>query len=495
MDMQDLLREVFLGTCRLCFAAAFCGWTTSVRSAVSTVDHPSSARRAACLHGEGSGVRRRTAKAMAVAAQARPETPPRARRKAKPVEYNVLLTATLCLLAAGAVMVYSASSARTLLEGQGDGTMYLMKYLGYAAIGLVVLQLLARGGLELLPRLTPALLAISFALLVAVKIPGIGVEIGGATRWIGAGPLQFQPSELMKLALVLHAAGVLATTPSRLRTMHGVIRPLLIVVAAAVVLIATQPDLGTALVIMFTIGALLLAAGTPLHLLGKLGAATAVAVLLFALVDPERMQRLTAFINPWAHASDGGLQAVQAQIALGSGGLFGVGLGESVQKVFYLPEAHTDFILAVVGEELGVAGIGGLLALYGMIAYAGLRTARTAATRYQQLLAAGLTAMILCQALLNVCAVLGIAPVTGVPLPFISSGGTSLIVLLATMGLLLNIAARSTSHLTLAPPPPGEQADARGSRGAFESADRGGRDRRTRGARPRGGRAAEGRGR
>ena len=433
---------------------------------------------------------------MAVAAEARPEIPPRSKLKPRPVEYNLLLTATLCLLAAGAVMVYSASSARTLLEGQGDGTLYLVKYVVYAAVGLVALQLLARSGLELLPRLTPVMLAFSFALLVAVKLPGVGVSINGAQRWLGAGPLQFQPSELMKLALVLHAAGVLATSPSRLRSMRAVIRPLLIVAGAAIVLIASQPDLGTTLVIVFTMGALLLVAGTPMSLLARLAGVSAALVLVFALVDPERASRLTAFVNPWADASDSGLQAVQAQIALGSGGLFGVGLGESVQKVFYLPEAHTDFILAVIGEELGIAGICGLLALYGMIGYAGLRTARTATTRYQQLLAAGLTAMILCQALLNVCAVLGIAPITGVPLPFISSGGTSLVVLLATMGLLLNIAARSTSHLTLAPRPPGQAGDARGSRGARDqSPHRSRRDGRSRGARAGGRRAADGRGR
>lgn len=434
---------------------------------------------------------------MAQAARARPETPPKSRRKPKPVEYNILLTATLCLLAAGAVMVYSSSSAQTLLAGQGDGTGYLVRYVIYAAVGLVVLQLFARGGLEMLPRVTPALLALSFVLLLAVKLPGIGVTINGARRWIGPGALRFQPSELMKLALVLHAAGVLATRPARLQTMREVIRPLLLVVGAAVALIATQPDLGTALVIAFTIGALLLVAGTPLPLLGKLALAAGVLVLLFALIDPERMSRLTSFVNPWADASDSGLQAVQAQIALGSGGLFGVGLGQSVQKVFYLPEAHTDFILAVIGEELGVAGIFGMLSLYAMIGYGGLRTARTAATRYQQLLAAGLTAMILCQAMLNVCAVLGIAPVTGVPLPFISSGGTSLVVLLATMGLLLNIAARSTSHLrVVAPLPGGERADARRSRGAFtESADRGRGDGRPRGARAGGRRTADGRGR
>jgi cell division protein FtsW len=419
---------------------------------------------------------------------------PRSRHKPKPVEYNILFTATLCLLAAGAVMVYSASSARTLLEGQGDGTMYLVKYLGFGTIGLVVMQLLARGGLELLPRFTPALLGLSFALLVAVKIPGIGIEINGARRWLGIGPLQFQPSELMKLALVLYAAGLLATTPARLKTVKGVTGPLLLVAAAAMLLIASQPDLGTSLVIAFTLGALLLVAGIPLGLIGRIAGIGVVLVMLFILIEPYRAARLTAFMNPWAHADSVGFQSVQGQIALGSGGFFGVGLGESVQKVFYLPEAHTDFILAVIGEELGIAGVCGLLFLYGLIGYAGLRTAKTAATRYAQLLAAGLTALILCQALLNIFAVLGLAPLTGVPLPFISSGSSSLLVLLATMGLLLNIAARSTSHLVALPGEPGQDEDAQGSRGA-ESVDRRRRDGRARRAGAGGGRAAYGGGR
>jgi len=445
--------------------------------------------------GRGLVVRTSNADRMAFAARPirAPATTPASRRKAKPVEYNILFTATLCLLAAGAVMVYSASSARTLLEGQGDGTMYLVKYLAFGAVGLVVLQLLARGGLDVLPRFAPALLVLSFLMLVAVKIPGVGVEVNGAQRWLGAGPLQFQPSELMKLALVLYAAGLLATTPSRLRNLRGVSGPLLLVAGAAIVLIASQPDLGTALVIAFTLGALLLVAGVPLNLLGKLAGTGAVLVLLFALADPERVSRLTAFINPWADASDTGFQAVQGQIAVGSGGFFGVGLGESVQKVFYLPEAHTDFILAVIGEELGIAGICGLLFLYGLIGYAGLRTAKAAATRYTQLLAAGLTSLIMCQALLNVSAVLGIAPLTGVPLPFISSGSSSLLTLLATMGLLLNIASRSTSHLAAVARPADDRGDARGSRGG-ESGDRGGRDGRARRTGAGSRRAAEGRG-
>jgi cell division protein FtsW len=431
---------------------------------------------------------------MASAARpTRSPAPPSSRRRAKPVEYNILFTATLCLLAAGAVMVYSASSARTLLEGQGDGTIYLVKYLAFGAGGLVVLQLLAKGGLDLLPRLTPALLAISFAMLVAVKVPGLGIEINGARRWLGAGPLQFQPSELMKLALVLYAAGLLATTPSRLKTLKGVTGPLLLVTGAAIVLIASQPDLGTALVIAFTIGALLLVAGVPLRLLGRIAGVGLALALVFILVEPYRAARLTAFVNPWAHADSAGFQSVQGQIALGSGGLFGVGLGESVQKVFYLPEAHTDFILAVIGEELGIAGICGLLFLYGLIGYAGLRTAKAAATRYTQLLAAGLTGLIMCQALLNVFAVLGIAPLTGVPLPFISSGSSSLLTLMATMGLLLNIAARSTSHLAAVAHPAEDRGDARGS-GRAERGHRGGGDGRARRAGAGGRRAAEGRG-
>jgi cell division protein FtsW len=434
---------------------------------------------------------------MATAARrSRSDAAPRSRRAAKPVEYNILLTATLCLLAAGAVMVYSASSARTLLAGQGDGTLYLVKYVGYGALGLVVMQLLARGGLEMLPRLTPKLLVVSFVLLVAVKVPGIGVEITGARRWIGAGPLQFQPSELMKLALVLYAVSLLKCNPARLHGLKdGTTGPLLLVTGAAVALIASQPDLGTALVITFTIGALLLVSGVPLSLLGKIAAVALALVLLFILVEPYRAARLTGFFNPWAHATTQiGYQSVQGQIALGSGGVFGVGLGQSVQKVFYLPEAHTDFILAVIGEELGIAGVCGLLFLYGLIGYAGLRTAKAARTRYTQLLAAGLTALILCQALLNVFAVLGLAPLTGVPLPFISSGSSSLLVVMATMGLLLNVASRSTSHLAALPGAASRDGDAQGSADA-QGADRSRRDGRARGARARGRRAAEGDGR
>ena len=367
-------------------------------------------------------------------------------RPQQPLEHRLLLTATFCLLAGGAVMVYSASSARTLLQGQGDGTAYLVKYIAYGAVGLIGMQVVSRLNLELIRRYTSILLLVGFAMLVAVKLPGIGVRVNGARRWLGAGPLQFQPSEVMKLALVLHIASVIAARPKIAKNLKTLTGPVIGVAFAAVALIALQPDLGTGLVICATVAVMLVMGGLPMRQLGLVAGVGGTLVALFAIFEPYRRARLTAFLNPWEHASGAGFQAVQGQIAIGSGGLFGHGLGASIQKIFYVPEAHTDFILAVIGEELGLAGILGLLFLYGMIGYAGLQTARKAKGAYAKLLAGGLTSLILCQALLNVYAVLGLAPLTGVPLPFISSGSTSLIVLLAAMGLLLNIAAGGHAH-------------------------------------------------
>ena len=391
----------------------------------------------------------------------------------QPLEHRLLLTATFCLLAGGAVMVYSASSARTLLEGHGDGTAYLIKYVAYGVIGLGVMHLIANHlQLAWVQRFTPVLLGIAFLMLLAVLIPGLGVRVNGARRWLGAGPLQFQPSEVMKLALVLHAASVVAMRPTITRDLRRVFGPVILPAACAMLLIMLQPDMGSALVIAMTLSALLLICGVPVRQMAKFAAIGAGLVAILAILEPYRRARLTSFLNPWADAGGAGFQAVQGQIAIGSGGMFGVGPGQSVQKIFYLPEAHTDFILAVIGEELGAAGIMCLLFLYGMIAYAGLRTAKAAKGVYAKMLAAGLTSLILCQALLNVYAVLGLAPLTGVPLPFISSGSTSLIVLLTSMGLLLNIAGGGSAHLRDVSPRRREE-------------DGEGRDRRRRDGRPR----------
>jgi cell division protein FtsW len=368
--------------------------------------------------------------------------PTRARKRAKPpLEYSILYTATLCLLAAGAVMVYSASSAESLQQG-GDAAGYLKRYLIFGSLGLVAMHVLSRrGGLTVARNATPLILAIGFGLTILVMVPGIGVTVNGATRWLGAGPVQFQPSELLKVGVILFGAAILAARPSRLESIGAMAKPLLIVVGLAALILLKQPDMGTAMVICFAMFALLLAAGARIRHLATIGGGLAGAAFLLALAEPYRRERLISFLDPWSDAGDSGFQAAQAMIAIGSGGMFGVGLGESVQKIHYLPEAHTDMILAIVGEELGLFGIACLAALYGLIAYAGFRAAKLAKDRYAKLLAAGVTSLILCQAVINFFAVMGMAPLTGVPLPFISYGSSNMVVLLGAMGLLLNVAA------------------------------------------------------
>jgi cell division protein FtsW len=405
-----------------------------------------------------------------------------ARHVPPPLEHRILMTATLCLLAFGAVMVYSASSPLGVLGGGGNGTGQFVRYLIFAGLGLVAMHVLERRGVMLLDRrLVNLLLMGSFALLLLVMVPGFGVRVHGARRWFAAGPIQFQPSELMKFALVLYAARYLAEHPKRMRGFRQAIAPIAVVAGPACLLIVVEPDLGTTLVVAFTIAALLIAAGMPMRYVGALAGIAAVVVLLLVLAQPYQQARLTSFLHPWSSKSTAGFQAVQGQIALGSGGLLGVGLGKSVQKTFYLPEAQTDFILAVIGEELGVLGIFGVVFLYGMIAYAGLRTARRAVGRYAKLLATGLTSLILCQGILNIFVVLGLAPLTGVPLPFISYAPTNLCIMLASVGLLLNIARPVARRLQVVEAPKRDSATDR---------DRRRRDRRARRASAGGGRRA-----
>src|SRR3954453_1777810 len=365
-------------------------------------------------------------------------------KRARPLEYTLLYAVTLFLLAIGAVMVYSASSATSLLHGSGDPSYYLKRYVVFGLLGLVVMRVMSQRGLQLAKTFTPILLVAGFAMTAAVKLPGIGVSVNGATRWLAAGPVQFQPSELLKLALILYAAQLLASRPKSVQTIKGIARPLLIVVGAACLLLMAQPDMGTSIVVCLSIGSLLIAAGVPKENLLKIVGVLAVLALIFAVIEPYRRARLLTFLHPWHDQTGSGFQAVQAMIAIGSGGFFGVGLGESVQKIFYLPEAHTDMILAVIGEEWGVLGIGTVTGVFGLLGYAGLRAAKTAKDRYAKLVAAGITGLILSQAVLNLFAVMGMAPLTGVPLPFISYGSSNLIVVLAGAGILLNVAGGAT---------------------------------------------------
>ena len=363
----------------------------------------------------------------------------RRRTRAQPVEYSLLLTATLCLLAFGAVMVFSASSTTSLLGTTGDSAYYLKRTLAFGAIGLLVMRALAGRGRTAVRSLTPLLLLCSIAGLLVVLLPGIGVTVNGAQRWLGVGPLQVQPSEIAKLALILYGAHLLADRPRTVTSVRAM-APYLLVVAFACALLVAEPDLGTAIVACVAATAMLVTAGARLRSLALLAVAIGGVTLLMVLIEPYRMARLTGFLHPTSDPSSVGYQAIQAKIALGSGGIFGVGLGQSLQKAYFLPEAHTDMIAAVIGEELGLVGIMALVGLYGLFGYAGLRTAQKARDRYGKLLAAGITSLICGQAIVNLFAVLGLAPLTGIPLPFVSYGNSSLIVTLAAVGLLLGIA-------------------------------------------------------
>lgn len=363
----------------------------------------------------------------------------RARSRPLPPEYNILLTATLCLLALGAVMVFSASSTTRILQdgGLSDSAFYLKRTLLFGGIGLLIMYLAARHGLQVVRRLTPLLLGVSIFLLMAVLVAG--TEVNGATRWLGGGFLQIQPSELAKVALILYGADLLAQKPKRARSLEGMM-PFLLVVAASSLLIMLQPDMGTTMVIAFSVGATLVAAGARPADLGKIALVIGALALMMAVVEPYRMARLTSFLNPGTDPGGAGFQAAQAKIALGSGGFLGEGLGNGVQKAFYLPEAHTDMISAVIGEELGLAGITTVVFLFGMFGYAGLKTAQKAKDAYGKIVVTGLTSLILVQAIINLFAVMGMAPLTGVPLPLVSYGNSSLMATLLAVGLILNVA-------------------------------------------------------
>ena len=380
----------------------------------------------------------------------------RTKKRARAVspEYNMLLTATLCLLALGAVMVFSASSTTKVLQegGLSSSAYYLKRTLVFGAIALVIMHVTARVDLKRIREMTPLLLGGATFLLVAVL--GAGSEVNGATRWIGGGSLQIQPSELAKVALILYGADMLARKPKRARSLTG-LKPYLLVAAACCGLIMLEPDMGTTMVIVFAVAATLVAAGAKPADLGKIALVIAGLTLAAAVVEPYRMARLTGFLHPTADPSGAGFQAAQAKIALGSGGFFGVGIGNGVSKAFYLPEAHTDMITAVIGEELGMAGIVAIVGMFGMFGYAGLKVAQKAKDNYSKLLVAGLTSLVLVQATINLFAVMGLAPLTGVPLPFVSYGNSSLMATLFAVGLILNVARGGSAGARRASTPTG----------------------------------------
>ncbi len=355
------------------------------------------------------------------------------------VEYNLLLTATLILLAFGAVMVFSASSTTRILSdgGLSDSAFYLKKTLIVALIGLVLMHFIARRKLSFVHDNTPLFLGITIAGLAAVLLAG--TAINGTKGWFVAGPIQVQPAEFLKLALVLYGAYFFAHRPDRLRSLKEM-RPYLLFTGAACALVMMQPDMGTMMVALFAVGITLFSAGARPRDLGLLLGGIASFGLVMALAAPYRRDRLLTFLHPDTDVTGSGFQVIQAKIAIGSGGFSGVGIGNGVQKAFYLPEAHTDMISAVIGEEFGLIGFGMLILVFGLFGYAGFQIARKAKDEYGRILAAGLTGLILVQACLNLYAVMGMAPLTGIPLPLVSYGNNSLIVTLVAVGLILNVA-------------------------------------------------------
>src|SRR5262245_1634278 len=359
------------------------------------------------------------------------------------LEAHVLVLVTLGLVAFGLVMVYSATSAPAAL-GHGDPNSYLKRQAAYALVGFVLLLLLSRANYRALRPLAPSLVAVALFLCVAVLV--VGTEVNGARRWLTFGPATFQPSELAKLALAVWAAAYLTRkTPSDLRSL---LRPLGLLVGLFCVLLLLQPDLGTAISLVIMIGAILAVAGVPARVLASATGIVVTLGLVAIWFEPYRRARIFSFLNPWDDSQGSGFQTVQAMIGFGSGGVLGVGLGQGVAKINYLPEAHTDMILAVVGEELGLLGTSAVIAGFAVFAWTALSIALACKDPFGKHLAVGLTALVCGQAAINVAAVLGLAPLTGIPLPFVSYGGSNLVVALASVGVLLNIASRGAEERT-----------------------------------------------
>jgi cell division protein FtsW len=358
------------------------------------------------------------------------------------LESKVLILVTLALVAFGLVMVYSATSAGAEVSGQNPN-YYLQRQGLYAALGIELMMIAQRWDYRRLRPLAPPLVMLALLLLVVVLV--VGPAINGARRWISVGPAVFQPSEFAKLALAIWAAAYLSRHPAP-RDLRQLARPVGALAGVFCVLLILEPDLGTGIALLVMLAAMLLVAGTPFRTLAG-GVSVAVALGVAAIwLEPYRRARFFAFLHPWDDAQGTGFQIVQALIGMGSGGIFGVGLGQGVQKIFYLPEAHTDMMLANIGEELGLVGLGAVITAYALFAWAGLKIAGVCRDPFGKLLAAGLTMLVCGQAAINIAAVMGIAPLTGIPLPFLSYGGSSLVVLLASVGILLNIAHRGNAQ-------------------------------------------------
>ncbi len=352
-------------------------------------------------------------------------------------DFTVFLV-TIILVGIGLVMVFSASYV-IAAEGRGDAYFFLRRQTFWALLGLLGLFFFSRFDYRNLKRLSPILVLISFVLLTVIYIPGVGVEINEATRWIGFSGFTIQPSEFTKLALVIFTAAFLSGKSIRMQNFWSSSFIPLAVMGLSFLFIMGQPDLGSALVIAAGTVLVIFISGIPFRHMAGMAAISVPAIIYLIISAPYRLIRILSFRDPWADPLGSGYQIIQSLYALGPGGLFGVGLGRSRQKLYYLPEPHNDFIFAIIGEELGFTGAVAVLFLFFIFMWRGIKVSLTVSDSFGSLLAAGITFMIGIQVLINIGVVTGSLPVTGLNLPLISAGGSSLFFNLCSIGILLNI--------------------------------------------------------
>jgi cell division protein FtsW len=350
----------------------------------------------------------------------------------------VIVTTVGTLVAIGLIMIFSASSA-VAVSHQQEADYFLKRQIAWLCVAALAAYAAYRFDYLKLRRLAPYALGANIVTLVLVLVPHVGAHVGGASRWLGAGPFEFEPSEFAKLSLVLYLASALATKGAKIRSLVNGVFPLAFVTCLMVMLVVKQPDFGTASLLAFTAATMLFVAGVRIEHLVMIAAAVAPPAYFIVRHDPYKWARVTAFMDPWKDQQDKGFHIVQSLMALGSGGWFGVGLGFSHQKFLWLPEPYTDFIAAVLGEEAGFLGMLAVIVLFVVFAYRAVRIALTAHDRFGFFLAVGCMSMIVIQAFVNLGVVSSSWPVTGVPLPFISFGGSSLVSSLVAVALIMNV--------------------------------------------------------
>ncbi len=350
----------------------------------------------------------------------------------------VVIVAVVALVVVGLAMVLSASSVSSLYDGT-DTWFHFRRQGMWLGLGTVALLVARSIDYQHWRQLIPVALGVTLVTLLVVLVPSIGIEAKGATRWIAVGPLSFQPTELLKLTMVLYTADLLAKRERALDQPLHTIGPVLLVFAVCAFLVMLQPDLGSVIVVGGITLTMLFAGGVALGPLLGVSAAGVGLALVLAMTEAYRRDRLLAFLDPWEDPLNAGYQTIQSLVGVANGGVTGVGIGEGRAKWGYLPEAHTDFIYAVVGEEMGFVGSVMVLSLFLVVAALGIRIALRAPDRFGTLVALGIVAWLVIQALVNIGTVVGVLPITGVPLPFVSFGGTSLVAGMAAVGVMLNI--------------------------------------------------------